>query len=207
MRASSHCEVCTAPVLGSHPPYRGVRSEQALGACPIAASAGTPAQLSTDVVQSLLAARQMTRCLEKHLLCGMLVSGEAYLVKLTEADRLLMTSLSKVALLAELSIRVFILFELRWVRTPSISWCRTSCSLMINKSVLSFFRDRRSFLCLIAIVSCCHFVTVCESRFVRSGVTFPVKRAKLHKLSVGPNLAHALLRSSRGSPCKEEASK
>ena len=59
----------------------------------------TPAQLSGDVVQSLLAASQMTRCLAKHLLCGVLVSSEAYLVKLTEVDHLLMTSLSKVALL------------------------------------------------------------------------------------------------------------
>ena len=83
-------------------------------------------QLSGDVFQSLLAASQMTRCLEKHLLCGVLVSGEAYLAKLTKVDYLLMASLLKAALLAKLSLRVFILFELRRVRTPSISWCRTS---------------------------------------------------------------------------------
>ena len=57
------------------------------------------------------------------MLCGVLVSGEAYRVKLTEVDHLLMTCLSKVALLAKLSLGVFILFELRCVRTPSISWC------------------------------------------------------------------------------------
>ena len=82
-------------------------------------------QLSGDVVQSLLAASQMTRCLAKHLLCGVLVSGEAYLIKLTEVDHLLMASLSKVALLAKLSLRVFILFEVRCVRTLPILWCRT----------------------------------------------------------------------------------
>ena len=86
----------------------------------------TPAQLSGDVPQSLLAATHDDRCLAKHLLCGVLVSGEAYLVKLTEVDHLLMTSLTIESLLAKLSLRVLILFELRRVRTPSISWCRTS---------------------------------------------------------------------------------
>jgi len=35
----------------------------------------------------------MTRCLAKHVLCGVLVSGEAYLVELTEVDHLLVPSL------------------------------------------------------------------------------------------------------------------
>ena len=72
---------------------------------------GTPAQLSGDVLQSLLAATHDDRCLAKHLLCGVLVSGEAYLVKLTEVDHLLMTSLTIESLLAKLPLRVFILFE------------------------------------------------------------------------------------------------
>ena len=114
----------------------------------------TPAQLSGDVLQSLLAASSNTRCLAKHLLCGVLVSGEAYLVELTEVNHLLMTRLPIVSLLAKLPLRVFILFEVRFARAPTISWCRTTCSLIVNGSVLSCFRDRRPFWCLISIVSC-----------------------------------------------------
>ena len=87
---------------------------------------GTPAQLSGGVVQSLLAATHDDRCLAKHLLCGVLVSGKVYPVKLTEVDYLLMTSLPIVSVLAKLPLRVFILFEVCFVRAPSISWCRTT---------------------------------------------------------------------------------
>ena len=97
----------SVPLIGTrHVPHRG--------------ECRTPAQVSGDVVQSRLAASQMTRGLARHLLCGMLVSSEAYLAKLTEVDHLLMASLPKVALLAKLSLGVFTLFELRCVRTPSI---------------------------------------------------------------------------------------
>ena len=62
------------------------------------------------------------RCLAKHLLCGVLVSGKAYLVKLTEVDHLLMTGLTIVSLPAKLPLGVFILSEACFVRAPSISW-------------------------------------------------------------------------------------
>ena len=69
------------------------------------------AQLSRDIFQGLLAASQMIHCLAKHLLCSMLVSSKAYLVKLTKVDHLLMASLPKVTLLVKLSLGVFILLE------------------------------------------------------------------------------------------------
>ena len=145
----------------------------------------------------------MARCFAKHLLCGMLVSGAAYLAKLTEVDHLLMASLPKQALFACEALAG----SPHAVRTSS---CPNTADFVVPNSMKSCDQSTDPFCGVFGTGDrfgvwqlSSRAVSMLQSAIPASfgeGIAsvackvawhVPVRRAKLHRLGVGPNLAGA----------------